>query len=50
MKYFHEFDINIHFSATYFLEVGTHVSLKVASKRSIRGIKTLKIYIFRLFL
>ena len=35
--------------ATYLLEVGTGVSLKVAIEGSIRGRKTLKIWIFREF-
>ena len=41
--FFDQFDITIRFSATYFLEVGAHVSLKVATKRSIRRKNTLKV-------
>ena len=33
-------------SVTYFLEVGAHVSLKVATKVSLRGKETLEIYSF----
>ena len=40
---FDQFDIPIPCSAAYFLEVGAHVSLKVSTKGSIRGKKTLKI-------
>ena len=40
---FEQFGIAIPCSAAYFLEVGAHVSLKVAIKVSIRGNKTLKI-------
>ena len=40
---FDQFDITISCSAIYSLEVGAHVSLKVANKGSITGKKTLKI-------
>ena len=46
---FDQFDITIPCSDTYFLEVDARVSLKVVTKGSIRGKKTLKIQIFRLF-
>ena len=36
---FDQFDITIPCSAAYFLEVGAHVSLKVATKVSRRGKK-----------
>ena len=42
-KVFHQFGITIPCSAIYFLEVGAHVSLKVATKGCLRGKKTLKI-------
>ena len=38
---FNQFGITIPSSATYFLEVGTHISLKVATKGSIRDKKKL---------
>ena len=40
---FDRFGITILCSATYFLEVGARVSLKVATNGSIRSKKTLKI-------
>ena len=40
---FDQSGISIAFSATYFMEVGARVSLKVTAKVSIRGKKTLKI-------
>ena len=46
---FDAFSIAIPCSASYFLKVGSLVSLKVATKRSVRGKNTLKIYVFRLF-
>ena len=45
---FYQSDITKSCSATYFLEVGASISLKVASKGSIRDKKTLKNWIFRL--
>ena len=42
-----QFGIPILYSATYFLEVGARVSLKVTTKGSLRG-KTLKIELLRL--
>ena len=44
----HRFGIIIPCSATYFLEVGARVSLKVDTTVFFRGNKTLKIEIFRL--
>ena len=43
LKVFDQFGITIPSSATHFLEVGTPVSFKVATKGSIRGKKTLAI-------
>ena len=43
---FDQFHMIIRCSAVYFLEVGARVSLKVATKGSIRCKKTLKIEIF----
>ena len=40
---FDPFGIIIHCSATYFVDVGAPISLKVANKESPRGKKTLKI-------
>ena len=40
---FYQFGISIPCSATYFLEVGAHVSFKVATKGSLQVKKTLKI-------
>ena len=40
---FDQFGSTISCSGAYFLEVGAHVSLKVATKGSIRGKKSLKI-------
>ena len=44
-NFFNQFGITIPSSATYCLEVGAHISLKVATKGSIRG-KTLWKFIF----
>ena len=46
---FDQFHMIIRCSAIYFLEVGARVSLKVATKGSIRCKKTLKIEIFPKF-
>ena len=40
---FDQFSITIPCSATYFLEVGAHVSLKVATRGSLRGKKLWKL-------
>ena len=40
---FNQLDITIPCSAKFFLEVGAHVSFKIAIKGSPRGKKTLKI-------
>ena len=45
---FDPFGISIPCSAACFQEVGERVSLKIATKQSIRGKKTLKIQNFRL--
>ena len=39
LKYFHQFVITLPGSATYFLEVGARVSIKVTIKMSLRGKK-----------
>ena len=44
-----QFDISIPCSATFFLGVGAHVSLKVTTKESFRGKNILKIKTFSLF-
>ena len=46
---FNQFDITIPCSATYFLEVGACVSLKVASKRSAKVKKNSENLHFQLF-
>ena len=46
---FNQFGNTIPCSATYFLEIGSPVSLKVATKGSVKGKNTLKTEIFRLF-
>ena len=40
LNFFYQLGITIPCSATYFLEVGARVSLKVATKRPVRGKKT----------
>ena len=44
-----QFGISIPCSATFFLQVGAHASLKVTTKESFRGKNTLKIKTFSLF-
>ena len=42
---FNQFDITIPCSATYFLEVGAHVSLKVATKGNLENLDFLVVFL-----